>query len=107
MSQIITIIFPLRGKSLSNRTSSHPQEPSDSCARLNRAHGWPARTLALCLALSLAASSACAAGWSTSPVINNPVCTAANDQYVPQITADAAGGTIITWYDFRGTNYDI
>ncbi|MGI8906178.1 MAG: hypothetical protein ACR2IE_06775 [Candidatus Sumerlaeaceae bacterium] len=108
MSQIITIIFPLRRKSLSNRTSSHPQEPRDSCARLNQAHGWPARSLALCLALSLAAGSACAAGWSTSPLINNPVCTAAGGQAFSQIAADGAGGAIITWEDNRsGTNYDI
>ncbi|MGI8904937.1 MAG: hypothetical protein ACR2IE_00395, partial [Candidatus Sumerlaeaceae bacterium] len=101
MNQIITIIFPLRGKSLSNRTSSHPQEPSGSCARLYQAHGWPARSLALCLALSLAAGSAGAAGWSDSPLINNPVCTAASNQELPQIVADAAGGAIITWQDYR------
>ncbi|MGI8905922.1 MAG: hypothetical protein ACR2IE_05465 [Candidatus Sumerlaeaceae bacterium] len=109
MDQIITIIFPLRGKSLSNRTSSHPQEPSDSYARLYQAHGWPARSLALYLTLSLAAGSACAAGWSTSPLINNPVCTAANNQERPQIATDGAGGAIIIWQDLRGgtTTYDI
>ncbi|MGI8906161.1 MAG: hypothetical protein ACR2IE_06690 [Candidatus Sumerlaeaceae bacterium] len=52
--------------------------------------------------------SAFAAGWSDSALINNPVCTAANDQYDPQIAADAAGGAIITWRDNRnGTNNDI
>ncbi|MGI8905008.1 MAG: hypothetical protein ACR2IE_00765 [Candidatus Sumerlaeaceae bacterium] len=36
------------------------------------------------------------------------VSTAANDQLFPQIAADAAGGAIITWPDFRsGANYDI
>jgi predicted lipoprotein with Yx(FWY)xxD motif len=36
------------------------------------------------------------------------VCTAANDQLYPQITADGSGGAIIAWKDARsGTDYDI
>ncbi len=33
------------------------------------------------------------------------VCTAAEAQYGPRVTADGRGGVIITWYDYR--NYDI
>ena len=35
------------------------------------------------------------------------VCTAANDQYVPDIVSDDAGGAIITWEDYRDGNWDI
>lgn len=36
------------------------------------------------------------------------VCTAGNNQYLPQLVADSQGGAIITWQDYRsGTNYDI
>src|SRR5207247_3245287 len=35
------------------------------------------------------------------------LCTAANDQYYPQITADGAGGAIVTWQDYRSGNLDI
>lgn len=36
------------------------------------------------------------------------VCTAANQQYYPQLIADGAGGAIVTWQDFRsGSHYDI
>ncbi|HET6348012.1 MAG TPA: T9SS type A sorting domain-containing protein [Candidatus Krumholzibacteria bacterium] len=36
-----------------------------------------------------------------------PVCTAANSQYLPTILPDGAGGAIITWEDYRNSNYDI
>jgi len=36
------------------------------------------------------------------------MCTAANNQYSPQLVSDGSGGAIITWYDNRsGINYDI
>lgn len=35
------------------------------------------------------------------------ICTATNDQIVPVIASDNAGGAIITWYDYRGANSDI
>jgi hypothetical protein len=36
-----------------------------------------------------------------------PLCAAANDQALPVIAWDGAGGAIVTWYDFRNSNYDI
>ncbi|MDD5082422.1 MAG: choice-of-anchor D domain-containing protein [Dehalococcoidales bacterium] len=35
------------------------------------------------------------------------VCTSASDQEYPQLVSDGAGGAIITWYDYRSTNFDI
>ncbi len=36
------------------------------------------------------------------------LCTAANNQQLPTIASDGAGGAFVTWYDIRtGTNYDI
>lgn len=46
--------------------------------------------------------------WSTDPNINTPICTASNDQFLPNIISDGAGGAIVTWEDFRnGNNYDV
>lgn len=43
--------------------------------------------------------------WNTDGTV---ICNATNDQYIPQICSDGAGGAIITWQDFRaGTNLDI
>ncbi|MBN1163211.1 MAG: T9SS type A sorting domain-containing protein [Candidatus Krumholzibacteriota bacterium] len=36
-----------------------------------------------------------------------PLCTAAGNQEVPQITSDGAGGAIITWKDKRGGDPDV
>jgi hypothetical protein len=37
-----------------------------------------------------------------------PVCTASDYQYAPRVTADGAGGVIVTWWDFRSaTSNDI
>jgi len=47
------------------------------------------------------------AQWSTDPNVNNPICTAVNDQFSHSIASDGEGGTIITWEDFRGGNYSI
>ncbi|HTP80635.1 MAG TPA: hypothetical protein VMM57_09550, partial [Bacteroidota bacterium] len=46
--------------------------------------------------------------WSTNPIINNAICTAAYDQYSPTIVSDGSGGAIITWQDLRsGNDFDI
>jgi predicted lipoprotein with Yx(FWY)xxD motif len=43
--------------------------------------------------------------WATDGV---SLCTAAYDQYDPQIASDGEGGAIITWEDYRsGSHYDI
>ena len=45
------------------------------------------------------------ARWTTNGVA---LCTAAGDQYAPQIISDGAGGAIVAWPDHRnGTNDDI
>ncbi|MBI4725788.1 hypothetical protein HY768_00945 [candidate division TA06 bacterium] len=36
-----------------------------------------------------------------------PICTAADSQQCPTIVSDGAGGAIIAWQDYRGTDYDI
>jgi hypothetical protein len=36
-----------------------------------------------------------------------PVCIAIQDQQLPRITSDGAGGSIIVWQDWRSGNYDI
>lgn len=42
------------------------------------------------------------------PLPARPVCTIPNDQVIPKIISDGAGGAIITWYDFRnGIDNDI
>ena len=35
------------------------------------------------------------------------LCRAAWQQNSPMIVSDGAGGAIVTWYDYRGSNYDI
>jgi hypothetical protein len=49
------------------------------------------------------------AQWSADPNVNNAICTAVNDQIVPGIVSDNAGGAIIVWTDYRNgaTNADI
>src|SRR5205814_795472 len=62
----------------------------------------------LVMTLLTAACGELAAQWSRNPAINTSVSTAANDQYVPTIVTDGAGGAIITWEDHRsGTNSGI
>ena len=65
-------------------------------------------TLAL-LAVGLAPllPSTAAAAWPTDPLVNVPLCTATGDQDYPTIVADGAGGTIVTWEDYRSGNWDI
>lgn len=48
------------------------------------------------------------AQWSTDPNVNNQICAASGDQFLPQIVSDGSGGAIIVWEDFRsGNNYDV
>ena len=51
--------------------------------------------------------SAVIADWTTDSTESNPICTAANDQYYPQIISDGSGGAIITWSDNRSGSHDI
>ncbi len=42
------------------------------------------------------------------PTDGRALCTATNNQFVPQIVADGSGGAIVTWKDLRnGINYDV
>ena len=42
--------------------------------------------------------------WTTDGVA---LCTATGNQDYPMIISDGAGGAIVTWFDFRGSNWDI
>ena len=44
------------------------------------------------------------AQWSSNPQLNNPVCTAANNQSFPKGVSDGNGGVIICWQDNRSGN---
>jgi FlgD Ig-like domain len=51
------------------------------------------------------ATGALDAAW---PANGRALCAAANDQNVPRITSDGAGGAIVAWYDYRsGASYHI
>lgn len=41
------------------------------------------------------------AAWPSDPLVNLPVCTAANAQLSPAIASDGAGGAFIAWVDQR------
>ena len=47
------------------------------------------------------------ASWNTSPIVNTPIVTAANEQTQQSMASDGKGGAIIAWQDSRGTNPDI
>lgn len=48
------------------------------------------------------------AQWSANSAVNTSVSTVGDDQRVPNMVSDGAGGTIITWNDRRnGNDYDI
>jgi len=42
--------------------------------------------------------------WTANGVV---ICTASSSQGMPQICSDGGGGAIITWKDYRSSNYDI
>ncbi len=50
------------------------------------------------------ASGAVDPGW---PVDGRGICTAPNEQVVPAIATDNAGGAIVAWQDYRSGTYDI
>jgi hypothetical protein len=69
---------------------------------------WNVSFAVVILIFLLFADGQILAQWSISPLVNNPICTAANDQMSSTIITDGAGGAIITWQDYRsGTNWDI
>jgi len=45
------------------------------------------------------------AEWPSDPTVNVPICTAAGDQYTPQLVSDGAGGAIIVWEDHRSNTH--
>jgi hypothetical protein len=48
------------------------------------------------------------AAWPHDPSIGNvPLCTATNEQQLPKIVSDGAGGAIVTWNDMRSGTYHI
>ena len=68
----------------------------------------PPSCYALLLSLVMIVSSPVAmAQWSTDPLVNNPICTAAGNQRIPATISDGAGGAITTWVDARNGNLDI
>jgi len=66
-----------------------------------------ARSLALIVLVVCLCCTQAAATWSHDPTENNPVCTAENSQFEPTAAGDAAGGAIIVWADYRGSEYNI
>ena len=62
-------------------------------------NGWWC-ALTLCI-LGLMLSGVSVAQWSISPKGNTAVCTATQDQYLPQEITDGAHGAIIVWQDNR------
>jgi hypothetical protein len=48
-----------------------------------------------------------ASAFATWLLDGTPVCTATQDQQLPQIAQDGTGGVIIAWQDWRNWNYDV
>jgi hypothetical protein len=75
--------------------------------RMNESGACACLRVALALAAALAAApspaSAAIPRWTPDGV---PLCTATGIQQNPQLTADGAGGAIVTWQDRRGNNLD-
>jgi hypothetical protein len=59
------------------------------------------------LLISVLATLATQAQWSSDPSVNTPICKAVNNQIIPQIISDGIDGTIIVWADKRGGEWDI
>lgn len=59
------------------------------------------------LLILLLASQSLIAQWNSNVTVNNPICTAAGEQYNAVTTTDGAGGAIIAWSDNRSGNFDI
>ena len=58
-----------------------------------------------CLLVLLTAVLPAYAAWPNQSAVNLPVCKAANDQTIPAMVADGAGGVIIAWGDYRSGTY--
>src|ERR1043165_6544265 len=66
------------------------------------------RALLGSIGITLLLPGAVAASWPSDPMVNVPVCTAPDNQYVPRAVSDGAGGAIVAWMDRRdGVSYDI
>ena len=69
------------------------------------------RTFFHCLVFALLITGAggrtASAAWIKDANQNTPVCTAKNEQYFPDLTADGHGGVIVAWHDARHGNRDI
>src|SRR5258705_6424721 len=64
--------------------------------------------LLLLIAFLSITSTPAFAQWSSSPSVNIPLCTAANEQNIPLMISDGAGGAFIAWYYLRnGADYNI
>lgn len=57
--------------------------------------------------LLLTDSTVAEAQWSSDSTLNNPICTAAGNQELPQLVSDGRGGAMIAWQDERNGNWDI
>ena len=55
--------------------------------------------LALWAMLMLFPTDMALSAWSADPTVNNPVCTATQDQNEHQIISDGSGGAIVTWQE--------
>jgi hypothetical protein len=47
------------------------------------------------------------AQWYSDPAVNNPICTATNNQDFSRMVSDGSGGAIIVWNDLRNSTSDI
>lgn len=45
--------------------------------------------------------------WSVDPNTNLPVCVQSGDQPLPKVAVTSDGGCYISWFDHRGSNYDM
>lgn len=45
--------------------------------------------------------------WSANAGTNLPVCVQSGEQPIPKIAVTADGGCYVTWFDHRGSNYDV
>ena len=63
---------------------------------------WSQKVAVVAVVLLLASLPVAAlAAWSTDPAVNNPICTATDDQRYTEIVSDGSGGAFITWRDSR------
>ncbi len=60
------------------------------------------------LLFALALPPSAHAAWTSDPLTNLPVCTAAGPQMDPSIVTDGSGGAFLVWSDLRGgADYDV